>query len=226
MDRPLLHLIIAATVAMLASSCTPLGNCQFGAAPPSGEVLAQATGKPRDRHGMPVYRFQEHRRLVRTTAYTCSEADHIQYGSKSAAGTTLQYGRSVRSAAADWSYYPLGTKFRIKGMPHTDIVEDYGSALTGTATIDLYKPSHRVMNAWGLRKVELTVIEWGSMKRSVELLSQRTRHPHCRQMLRNILRLQPALRQYAQLDNAPTLTGWELAGAPRDMPRETRRGAW
>lgn len=215
MSRPTLILIAAAALGLMASSCAPLNSCQFGVAPPSDKVLVEAKTKPKDRHGMPVYRFQEHKRLVRTTAYTCTEWDHIQYGNKSAAGTTLLYGRRLRSAAADWSYYPLGTKFRIKGMPHTYIVDDYGSALTGTATVDLYKPSHEVMNAWGLRKVELTVVEWGSMKRSAELLSKRTRHHHCRQMLSNILRLQPELRQYVQLDEQPTLSDMVLAGIQR-----------
>jgi hypothetical protein len=45
--------------------------------------------------------------MVRTTAYTHSESDHVQYGRKSAAGNTLKYGSQVRSAAADWSKYPL-----------------------------------------------------------------------------------------------------------------------
>ena len=197
---------LTALLALLGSSCAPSNH--FGNSPPSATVVAQAKAKPKDRHGMPVYRFQEHRRMVRCTAYTCSEDDHIQYGNKSAAGTVLLYGRT-RSAAADWSYYPLGTKFRIKGMPYLYVVDDYGSALTGTATVDLYKPSKKVMNQWGLRTVELEVVEWGCMKRSVELLSKRTRHRHCRQMLHNILRLQPELRRYAML---PSLDGSKEAG--------------
>ncbi|MGA0899987.1 MAG: 3D domain-containing protein, partial [Luteolibacter sp.] len=116
-------------------------------------------------------------------------------------------------------YYPLGTKFRIKGMPYTYVVDDYGSALTGTGTVDLYKPNHRVMKAWGLRKVELSVVEWGSMKRSAEVLSKRTRYHHCRQMLSNILRIQPSLRKYVQLDAEPDLTELAMAGLPRKQIR-------
>ena len=210
MSRPALLLIPAVLAVVLGSSCAPLNN-DFAVAPPSPKVLEEARKHPKDRHGMPVYRFQDTQRLVRMTAYTCTESDHIQYGNKSAAGTTLLYGRT-RSAAADWSYYPLGTVFRIKGMPATYVIDDYGSALTGTATIDLYKPSHAVMNQWGLRKVEVKVVKWGSMKRSVELLSGRTRHRHCRQMLNNILRMQPSLRQYANLEEEPTLADMVLAG--------------
>ncbi len=219
MCRPVLILLPFLLAAVLVSSCAPSGSCQFGVAPPSQKVLTQASIHPKDKHGFPVYRFQDKHRLVRTTAYTCTEADHIQYGNKSAAGTPLNYTRRLRSAAADWSYYPLGTKFRIKGMPYTYVVDDYGSALTGTGTVDLYKPSHRVMKAWGLRKVELSVVEWGSMKRSAEVLSKRTRYHHCRQMLSNILRIQPSLRKYVQLDAEPDLTELAMAGLPRKQIR-------
>lgn len=228
MSRPSLLLIFSLLAAVLGSSCTPTGK-HFSVAAPSSKVVAQASAHPKDRHGMPVYPFQDKKRLVRTTAYTCTEWDHVKYGNKSAAGTTLMYGRRTRSAAADWSYYPLGTTFRIKGMPSLYVVDDYGSALTGTATIDLYKPSHQVMNQWGLRQVEVQVVKWGSMKRSVELLSQRTRHPHCRQMLHNILRIQPSLRRYAQIDgpnDEPTLTELVLANVQHDSLLGTRRGVW
>jgi 3D (Asp-Asp-Asp) domain-containing protein len=160
---------------------------------PSNDVLAASAGKPRDRHGMPVYRFNERRRVVRTTAYTCSEADHLIYGSKNATGTRLRYTNQVRSAAADWSFYPVGTTFRIKGLPYLYVVDDYGSALTGTGTVDLYKPNKGVMNLWGRRNVELTIVQWGSFARSAEILKDRTRFPHCRQMLANIVRQQPKL---------------------------------
>jgi 3D (Asp-Asp-Asp) domain-containing protein len=146
---------------------------------------------------MPVYPFSERHRVVRTTAYTCSECDHIQYGSKNAAGTALRYSDRVRSAAADWSFYPVGTVFRVKGMNQLYVVDDYGSALTGTGTIDMYKPSKELMNKWGRRNVEISVVQWGSFKRSAEILSQRTKFNHCRQMLTNITRQRPDLGSVA-----------------------------
>jgi 3D (Asp-Asp-Asp) domain-containing protein len=164
------------------------------AASPSSEVVAAATAKPRDKHSMPVYAFSERRRVVRTTAYTCTEDDHLVYGNKNATGTPLRYTNHVRSAAADWSFYPVGTTFRIKGLPYLYVVDDYGSALTGTGTIDLYKPNKAVMNQWGRRNVEITVVQWGSFDRSAKLLSSRTRFRHCRAMLANIIRQQPQLR--------------------------------
>lgn len=211
MNKSATLLAFGLVTVILCGSCATHEN--FTNSPPSAKVVAQAMGQPKDRHGMPVYTFQQKQRLVRMTAYTCNEWDHIQYGNKSAAGTTLLYGRK-RSAAADWSYYPLGTTFRIKGMPATYVIDDYGSALAGTATIDLYKPDREAMNQWGLRQVEVKVIQWGSMKRSVELLSKRTRHAHCRQMLNNILRMQPALRTYANLGEETSFANMVLSRLP------------
>ncbi|MBC7980746.1 MAG: 3D domain-containing protein [Armatimonadetes bacterium] len=146
---------------------------------------------------MPIYSFGERNRVVRTTAYTCSEDDHICYGSKNATGTDLRYSNRVRSAAADWSFYPVGTVFRVKGMSQLYVVDDYGSALTGTGTIDMYQPSKDLMNQWGSRNVEVTVVQWGSFTRSAEILSQRTSYGHCRQMLANITRQRPDLSSVA-----------------------------
>ncbi|MCP5532517.1 MAG: 3D domain-containing protein [Akkermansiaceae bacterium] len=164
---------------------------------PSSDLVEASKSKPRDKHSMPIYSFAERRRVVRTTAYTCSEDDHLIYGSKNATGTQLRYNNRVRSAAADWSFYPVGTTFRIKGMPYLYVVDDYGSALTGTGTIDIYKPTKDVMNLWGRRTVEVNIVQWGSFTRSAELLSQRQKFSHCRQMLSNIIRQKPELGRTA-----------------------------
>ncbi len=170
----------------------------FALPPVSTTAVAAAAGKPRDKHSMPVYAFSDRNRIVRTTAYTCSEDDHLIYGSKNATGTQLRYNDRVRSAAADWSFYPVGTTFRIKGLPYLYVVDDYGSALLGTGTVDIYTPSKEIMGLWGRRNVELTVVQWGSMTRSAELLSQRTSYDHCRKMLANILRQRPDLGSVAK----------------------------
>lgn len=123
---------------------------------------------------------------VRTTAYTHDESDHIVYGVKNAIGTNLKFG-TVRSAAADWSRFPVGTKFRIAGQPNVVYeVDDYGSALVGTGTIDLYKPSRSMMNDWGVRHVDIEVIHWGSYERSMALMKDRTKWRHVRQMMEGI----------------------------------------
>ncbi|MEP2774592.1 MAG: 3D domain-containing protein [Luteolibacter sp.] len=168
-------------------------NQNFSPNAPSSALLANAASKPKDKHSMPIYTYGERNRVVRTTAYTCSEADHLIYGSKNATGTNLRYSNKVRSAAADWSFYPVGTVFKIKGMDQLYVVDDYGSALTGTGTIDMYQPSKDLMNQWGRRNVEISVVQWGSFTRSAELLSGRTGYSHCRQMLANIKRQRPDL---------------------------------
>lgn len=123
---------------------------------------------------------------VRTTAYTHSESDHIVYGVKNAVGTNLKFG-NVRSAAADWSRFPVGTKFRIASQPGVIYeVDDYGSALVGTGTIDLYKPSRSQMDDWGVRHVDIEVIQWGSYERSMELMRDRTKWKHVRAMMEGI----------------------------------------
>ena len=111
---------------------------------------------------------------VKTTAYTHTEQDHKKYKVSSAVGTPLKYG-NVRSAAADWSVFPVGTMFKIEGDPHIYEVDDYGSALVGTNTIDLYKPTKSEMKAWGARKVNIEVVRWGSFSRSLAIMRDRER---------------------------------------------------
>lgn len=111
---------------------------------------------------------------VKTTAYTHTEADHLKYSVSSAVGTPLKYGM-VRSAAADWSVYPVGTVFQIEGEPYIYQIDDYGSALVGTNTIDLYKPSKQAMAEWGARKVNIKVIKWGSSSQSLAIMKDRER---------------------------------------------------
>ncbi|MEM7387936.1 MAG: 3D domain-containing protein [Verrucomicrobiota bacterium] len=123
---------------------------------------------------------------VRTTAYTHTESDHLRYKNKTASGTILKYGK-VRSAAADWSVFPLGTKFRIKGEPAVYQVDDYGSALVGTKTIDLYMPNRSMMNRWGVRHVEIELIEEGCLAKSLKILKPRSRYgAFIRRMVRSI----------------------------------------
>jgi 3D (Asp-Asp-Asp) domain-containing protein len=123
---------------------------------------------------------------VRTTAYTHSESDHIKYGSKTATGDSLKFGK-VRSAATDWSVYPVGTVFKIEGEPWLYEVDDYGSALVGTNTIDLYKPDKATMNKWGAKHVNISVVKWGSFSKSLAIMRPREKKaPHVQQMVKRI----------------------------------------
>jgi 3D (Asp-Asp-Asp) domain-containing protein len=115
---------------------------------------------------------------VRTTAYTHTEAG----GNHNAVGARLS-GKNVMSAAADWSRWPLGTKFRILDTNEVFQIDDYGSALIGTGTIDLYKTNRLAMNKWGVRKVDIDVIEWGSKEKSLKVLATRKNNRRVRQMI-------------------------------------------
>lgn len=149
---------------------------------PSAKPNPKLPNLGRDKHGMPFYHPSQLNRVVRTTAYTHSESDHLAYGPRNAIGTSLKYTDQVRSAAADWSVYPLGTRFKIKGEPYVYVVDDYGSALVGTGTIDIYQPTKALMCQWGRRVVEIQIIQWGSSRLSMEKLADRTRYKHCAKM--------------------------------------------
>jgi 3D (Asp-Asp-Asp) domain-containing protein len=125
------------------------------------------------------------RKLIRTTAYTDSEASHRRYGVKNAIGSRLGSGE-INSAAADWSRFPVGTKFRIVENDKMYVIDDYGSALIGTETIDLYMPSRRLMNQWGTRRVTIEVLEPGSYEISLKVLRSRQKVRCVRQMVENI----------------------------------------
>lgn len=120
---------------------------------------------------------------VRTTAYTQTEPG----GWHSAIGTRLcDKNGTVKSAAADWSRFPLGTKFKILSTGEVYEVCDYGSALVGKDTIDLFKSSRRAMHQWGARCVQIEILRWGSPEKSREWLSPRSRHPHIQSMLASL----------------------------------------
>jgi len=122
------------------------------------------------------------RMKVRTTAYTHTEPGGIKNG----IGGRLRFKSDLRSAAADWSWLPLGTRFRLVGDKQEYIIEDYGSALVGRQTIDMYMPTRKMMNAWGVKHVDIEILEWGSKAMSLKLLQDRQRRSHVRQMVASL----------------------------------------
>ncbi len=180
---------LSVAVALPASAEKAVTSNSFvpPAAPsPSARPNPKLPNLGRDKHGMPYYHPKQLNRVVRTTAYTHSESDHLAYGPRNAIGTRLKYTENERSAAADWSVYPLGTRFQIKGEPYVYVVDDYGSALVGTGTIDIYHPSKSLMRQWGTRVVEIQIIQWGSSRLSMEKLAGRTGYRHCARMAANL----------------------------------------
>lgn len=121
---------------------------------------------------------------VRTTAYHHSEPG----GRVNGVGGRLA---PRHSAASDWSWLPVGTKFRILETGEDYIIEDYGSALVGRETIDLYKITRREMNAWGVRHVKIKILEWGSWAVSLKVLEPRARHKHVRRMVEELRKKVP-----------------------------------
>ena len=115
---------------------------------------------------------------IRTTAYSRGEDG----GRRNAIGAKLSKSR-CRSAASDWSVFPLGTRFRIVGTKEEYIIDDYGTALVGTNTIDLYKPSRLEMKRWGVRHVDIDILEWGSDEKSLAVLTPRAKHRSVQRMI-------------------------------------------
>jgi 3D (Asp-Asp-Asp) domain-containing protein len=199
---------------------------------------------------------------VRTTAYTHTEADHLQYTNHNALGGELHaagppirraenrrvtvafeqsdyqrasyssgpqpfsmedtprsrteraqrvtvrtaHGRKVvirkpqplkiGSAAADWSRWPVGTTFRLLSTGQVYRVDDYGWALAGRNTIDLYMATPHEMNSWGAREEPIQILRWGDEEVSLRLLQPHGEYKHIRRM---VLELQGQEREAAEL---------------------------
>jgi 3D (Asp-Asp-Asp) domain-containing protein len=146
-------------------------------------ALSGCAGRPLPKYEKPLRQAPVMK--VRTTAYTHTESDHRRYGSRNALGTDLRTG-DINSAAADWSRFPAGTVFRITATGEIFEVDDYGWALSGTNTIDLYKPSRHAMNEWGVRRVTIEILHWGDFRESYKILKPRSKHRHVKRMVKQI----------------------------------------
>lgn len=92
---------------------------------------------------------------------------------------TQTYG----SAAADWSRWPAGTIFRIVATGQLYRVEDYGWALAGRNTIDLYMQTPRDMNGWGVREEAIQIVQWGDPAASLRKLASHQKFRHIKRMV-------------------------------------------
>lgn len=120
------------------------------------------------------------------TAYGSGPACNAQWSGRTAIGTRLRSG-AVTSAAADWSKFPLGTRFRVVETGRIYEVDDYGSAMVGKMKVDLYTASG-ALSKWGVRNVTLEILSWGSRERSLALLTSRkaSRYAHIRKMVASL----------------------------------------
>ncbi|HEX8679195.1 MAG TPA: 3D domain-containing protein, partial [Chthoniobacterales bacterium] len=119
---------------------------------------------------------------VKTTAYCANDGGS---GTRNAIGQRLSAG-TVRSASSDWSRFPLGTRFRVVRTGQEYVIDDYGGALIGTNTIDLYKPSRSAMYSWGVRHEEIEILHWGSANDSLKVLRQRRGVGKVRRMIASL----------------------------------------
>jgi 3D (Asp-Asp-Asp) domain-containing protein len=102
----------------------------------------------------------------------------------------------IGSAAADWSRWPAGTVFRLLSTGQNYRVEDYGWALSGRNTIDLYMANQREMNNWGARQETIEILKWGDSQESLQFLR---RHQDYRHIKRMVLELEGREKEAAAL---------------------------
>ena len=124
---------------------------------------------------------------AKASAYSSGAADNAQWVGRTAIGTSLRSG-AINSAASDWSKFPLGTRFRVVETGKIYQVDDYGSAMVGKMKVDLFTPSTKAMDKWGVRDVTLEILEWGDRQKSLALLTNRAsaRYAHIRKMIASL----------------------------------------
>jgi 7,8-dihydro-6-hydroxymethylpterin-pyrophosphokinase len=55
--------------------------------------------------------------------------------------------------------------------------------LVGTGTIDLYKSSRSEVKNWGVRYVDIDILQWGSEEESLKVLTPRRKHRCVKKMV-------------------------------------------
>jgi hypothetical protein len=80
----------------------------------------------------------------------------------------------------------LGTRFRVLSTGNEYVIDDYGGALVGTSTIDLYTTSRRIMNRWGVRHEDIEILQWGSDEESLKVLRPREKVRRVRRMIASL----------------------------------------
>jgi len=136
--------------------------------------------------------------------FSMEERQPVTPGPKRAPRTTRAVKRAVvvsrppqiGSAAADWSRWPAGTVFRLLSTGQNYRVEDYGWALSGRNTIDLYMANQREMNNWGARHETIEILKWGDPEESLQFLR---RHQDYRHIKRMVLELEGREKEAASL---------------------------
>jgi len=130
----------------------------------------------------------------RLQRFSMDERETVTPGPKRAPRATRAVKRAVvvsrppqiGSAAADWSRWPAGTVFRLLSTGQNYRVEDYGWALSGRNTIDLYMSNQRAMNTWGARQETIEILKWGDPHESLQFLRRHQDYRHIKRMVLEI----------------------------------------
>jgi 3D (Asp-Asp-Asp) domain-containing protein len=162
----------------------------------AGPPIHRAEAAPRALPAYEVPRAIPVDETVETEVRRVSHSPRLQPFSMSEKRTTrtvrTRKGRSTSSAqarmvpgsaAADWSRWPAGTVFRLLSTGQTYRVEDYGWALSGRNTIDLYMANQREMNSWGAREESIQILQWGDPEESLQFLRSHQNHKHIKRMV-------------------------------------------
>jgi 3D (Asp-Asp-Asp) domain-containing protein len=162
----------------------------------AGPPIHRAEAVPRALPAYEVPRAIPVEETVETEVRRASYSPKLQPFSTSERRTTrttrTRKGRSTSSAqaplvpgsaAADWSRWPAGTVFRLLSTGQTYRVEDYGWALSGRNTIDLYMANRRDMNSWGAREEGIQILQWGDPQESLQFLRSHQNYKHIKRMV-------------------------------------------
>lgn len=79
----------------------------------------------------------------------CGKSDGVTASGKKAQKGTI---------AADWKYYPKGTKLEIPGYGQ-GTVEDKGGKIKGSKRIDVFFPTHVEAEKWGKQRIRVTIYD-------------------------------------------------------------------
>jgi 3D (Asp-Asp-Asp) domain-containing protein len=130
------------------------------------------------------------RRITRTSKHAAKTPRSVKRA------VTVSRPPQIGSAAADWSRWPAGTVFRLLSTGQNYRVEDYGWALSGRNTIDLYMANQHEMNSWGAREEAIEILQWGDPHESLQFLR---RHQDYRHIKRMVLELEGRNKEAAAL---------------------------
>jgi len=153
------------------------------------EVVARATLAYEVPRAIPVNETASHSPQLQP--FSMEETRTVTRTSKRAAKTPRSVKRAVAvsrppqigSAAADWSRWPAGTVFRLLSTGQNYRVEDYGWALSGRNTIDLYMANQHEMNSWGAREEAIEILQWGDPQDSLQFLRRHQDYKHIKRMV-------------------------------------------